>query len=150
MPQPPDLHVRRPIRRITALEAAFLLWSLALIPITLRRARRMPLPALVRAYDAAPRISVPPTSVDRFAQLLNGLFRRIRVRDYCMPASLILFRWVRRCGQPASIVFGVARKEDDLHGHAWVELDGRALGESTDPRNSFQVTFSYPDEGRAG
>ena len=48
----------------------------------------------------------------------------------CLPRALTL-RWLlRRQGIDGTLVFGVQPAGDLLHAHAWVEVEGVALGES--------------------
>lgn len=134
-----------PIRRISLAEALMLMRVLALLPATLIRLRRMPLPDLVRHYDRTGATTWPSVEPARCAQLINGLLRTILRRDFCMPASLLLFLILRSARETATIIFGVTHRDQSLRGHAWVELDGRALGEADDPRATFRITYSYPD-----
>jgi len=62
----------------------------------------------------------------------------------CYRRSMMLFRELRRRGWPATIVFGIRETKDVLDGHAWIELDGQALGEPEDPSKTFRVVYSYP------
>ena len=77
---------------------------------------------------------------DRHTALMRLIYRR----DYCMKRSLVLFHFLTRWGYDPSVHFGVKIEEKELKGHAWVELSGRPLGESSDPYTSFKKTFSYP------
>jgi aryl-alcohol dehydrogenase-like predicted oxidoreductase len=57
----------------------------------------------------------------------------------CLPQALAL-RWLlAREGMPAMVVIGVRKDAGALEAHAWVELDGLALGEPADVRERFQV-----------
>jgi Transglutaminase-like superfamily len=49
----------------------------------------------------------------------------------CLQRSLALEHLLRRSGHAAGIRFGVRRDDagDELRAHAWVEVDGRPLGE---------------------
>lgn len=56
---------------------------------------------------------------------------------HCLPHSLVLARMLRRRGIAAELRIGVAREPDRLLAHAWVEWEGRALGETTEGLASF-------------
>lgn len=65
--------------------------------------------------------------VERVASLLP---RRVN----CLPRALTLWSLTRASGYPTDLKIGVAPREADgrpIEAHAWVELHGRALGEST-------------------
>jgi hypothetical protein len=56
----------------------------------------------------------------------------------CLPRALGL-RWLLgRAGCAADLRIGVAREEDRLLAHAWVELEGRPVGEWEGRPSSFQ------------
>lgn len=64
---------------------------------------------------------------------LAGLFRRAAGRRTlaagCAPRSLALARFLRLHGLPARMRVGLRRAGDRLAGHAWVEHDGRVVGD---------------------
>lgn len=45
----------------------------------------------------------------------------------CLVQALALTRLLRATGHPARLYIGVARPTDQLHAHAWVELEGVVL-----------------------
>jgi len=108
--------------------------------------RTMALPSLLAFLDSPAKSEMrdDPTH-------LLGLVGGVLARDLgpfkpgCYRRSLILFRELRRHGRPARVVFGIRDQEDSLDGHAWVEVDGKALGEPEDPSKVFRVVYSYPD-----
>lgn len=57
----------------------------------------------------------------------------------CLPQALAL-RWLlAREGVLAAVIIGVRKSDAVLEAHAWVELDGMALGEPADVRERFGV-----------
>lgn len=57
----------------------------------------------------------------------------------CLPQALAL-RWLlAREGVSSAVVIGVRKEAGTLEAHAWVEMDGKALGEPADVRERFQV-----------
>jgi hypothetical protein len=43
-------------------------------------------------------------------------------------SALVLFRLLRRQGDPAELVIGLPATAADQNAHAWIELDGRDVG----------------------
>jgi hypothetical protein len=111
--------------------------------------RRRSLPALLGALDAAPpaEARVPlGTALGALddAQALLWRLRLVRVvPDTCLYRSLARYSILRRAGHPARFVMGLRPSAPEILGHAWVELDGVAVGEAVDPE--LVVTFAYPD-----
>ncbi|MFH1176075.1 MAG: lasso peptide biosynthesis B2 protein [Acidobacteriota bacterium] len=68
----------------------------------------------------------------RIHELVEIAARRHIVRMSCLRRALVLQRLLRRQGFAAELRLGVVRREELLHAHAWVELDGAALGERED------------------
>jgi hypothetical protein len=48
----------------------------------------------------------------------------------CLPQALCLRRLLGRHGIPTELKIGVVRRDGELAAHAWVEREGRPLGES--------------------
>lgn len=71
------------------------------------------------------------TRVAVIVRCTNGLSRRLRLT--CLPRSLALCSLLRERGYPAEVKIGVRREAGQLLAHAWVELDGEALGETLHP-----------------
>jgi len=94
------------------------------------------------ARDAASAATVPDPAaaeqiaraVDRAAGFLPGF-----LRPSCLPRSLTLWWLLRRAGQPAELRIGVRRAADRLEAHAWVEREGRVLGDLPDVGQRFQA-----------
>lgn len=143
---PHDTRIR-PIE-LSAQDVAIILRVIARLPGALYFRHRLTLPDLVRRHYLSADDRDRRVRPDRVVQLARGLLRRLRLKDFCVPQSLIVLSILTRYGVPASIVFGVAKKGDDLHGHAWVELYGQPLGEASDPRQNFSVTYAYPEQER--
>ena len=60
-----------------------------------------------------------------------------------MKRSIILFRYLRKNGRDAQIVFGVAKDGTELKGHAWVTIDGQPFAEEGGV-DRYAVTYVYP------
>lgn len=70
----------------------------------------------------------------------------------CLVRSVALYAALRRQGWPVVFASGVRREPDGVHGHAWVELDGRILPELNEPGNPglYRVVLRHPSPGEPG
>lgn len=55
----------------------------------------------------------------------------------CLPQTLALCALLREHGLAARPVLGIRREAERWYGHAWVEVEGRVLDETPDPRARF-------------
>ena len=69
----------------------------------------------------------------RTAWLVEVAARCLRPRPTCLAKALVVSSLLRRRGVPAQLVIGVSKASGQLQGHAWVELDGPAVGEGAGP-----------------
>ena len=69
-------------------------------------------------------------SAERLAQLADVAGRRGAITVTCLRQSLLVYGWLRRRGFAPELVLGVRKQEGAFDAHAWVELEGRALGQS--------------------
>jgi len=123
-----------------------LTFSLALRPLV----SLLSLPELMRLLTP-PR---PPAPVDeaamKEAELIDFYIRVIlrlnpeNIGKMCLKRSLLLFRYLRTRGIPARFCVGVRRRQDELDGHAWVEIEGRHFSDNL-AGVPYAVTFSHPD-----
>jgi hypothetical protein len=109
--------------------ARMLGWS-AVLPLA---KRRLPLPRLVRLMH--PRRHASRRDPDReaaIASLAAWVFktRPPGARDNCLERSLVVYRYLLCAGARPELVMGVARGMEEVYGHAWVTLDGRAVHDS--------------------
>jgi hypothetical protein len=98
--------------------------------------KRPPAPVDAAAMEEAKRIDL----YIRYLLRLNpdDLGRR------CLKRSLLLYRFLRVRGIPARFCLGVRRRDDQLEGHAWIEVEGRNFSDPG-PVEGYAVTFSHPD-----
>jgi len=61
----------------------------------------------------------------------------------CLERSLVLWWLLARQGCAAELRIGTRKKDAELEAHAWVELNGRALGEEEDPHARY-AAFKQP------
>jgi hypothetical protein len=81
--------------------------------------------------------------VERALLTSQRIVRRLpRVPDTCLYRALTRYALLRRAGHPARFVMAIDPSAPDVEGHAWVELDGKPVGETIDKR--YVVTFAYP------
>ncbi|MFO0761460.1 MAG: lasso peptide biosynthesis B2 protein [Byssovorax sp.] len=115
-----------------------------------RMLARRPLPEVLGALD--PRPPARPVPLDTALVALGDAQRVItglgRIPDTCLYRSLARYAILRHAGHPARFVMGLRPSEPEIVGHAWVELDGRPVGEPPSP--GIVVTFSYPDRDPPG
>jgi hypothetical protein len=69
-------------------------------------------------------------SSERLAQLAAIAGRRGAVTATCLRQSLLVYGWLRHRGFAPELMLGVRKQEGAFDAHAWVELEGRALGQS--------------------
>jgi hypothetical protein len=95
----------------------------------------LPVPTLARVMWMKPRTdrrsSEREQRVVRLAHLTQRAHRRSRGYN-CLERSLIAYRFLSREGAAPELVLGVASSDGGLAGHAWVTVDGEAVGESAD------------------
>lgn len=115
-----------PERRLLG-EAWFLL---LLVGVALRI---LPLPRvqalLRRVVPPHPQQSVFAIGADRLSWLVGAAARRHLWSVSCLEKSLALQALLRRCHSRPELKIGVRREGDVLRAHAWVEVDGRPVGE---------------------
>lgn len=61
----------------------------------------------------------------------------------CLRQALVVRAWLRRQGLDARLKIGVMRPDGQLDAHAWVELEGVALGQ----RQLSHASFDHDDLG---
>ena len=66
----------------------------------------------------------------------------------CLERSLAIYSELGRAGAIPALVLAMGRSEGELVGHAWVEVDGRALLEASDPRDTYATVLTFDANGR--
>ena len=77
------------------------------------------------------------------ARMVRAAAREGLGHPNCLSRSLVLWWLLARQGLPAELRIGTRKKDDALEAHAWVELDGVALGEEDDPHAHY-AAFDAP------
>ncbi|MDK2744164.1 MAG: lasso peptide biosynthesis B2 protein [Nitrospira sp. BO4] len=109
--------------------------------------RVLSLPALVTLFGANTMPTrLPPLKPERLLFLIQRLLQqRIGLlRPNCMKQSLVLFHFFRQWGAPVTLHFGVAKRDEALEGHCWIELADQPFGEKGDPRRAFTTVYTFP------
>lgn len=70
--------------------------------------------------------------VRRLRRLVAAAAHRLPFTPQCLPRSLCLLHLLSRRGIDAELRIGVRRQAERLTAHAWLEVDGSAVGEPED------------------
>ncbi len=79
-------------------------------------------------------------SAERLALVANIAGRRGAVTATCLRQAMLLQWWLRRRGLDAKLKLGARLQEGQFDAHAWVELEGRALGQNELKHKAFSDT----------
>ena len=107
-----------------------------------------PLPAALKIISPNARPSRRGTGEAAEGQLANAIDVLLGVRFFifkpiCWKRAAILHRYLALSGVSTRIVFGVRNANDSgLTGHAWLELDGKPILETSAPE--YTVTYTFP------
>ena len=82
---------------------------------------RIPDPTLARGLSS--------DTIDSRAAAVDRLYRAWPRRDSCLRRALVLGFYIRSAHPTLRI--GVAKEGDGVRAHAWIEVDGRVVGEQT-------------------
>ncbi|HKH43125.1 MAG TPA: lasso peptide biosynthesis B2 protein [Thermoanaerobaculia bacterium] len=104
-------------------------WCLLAVDLCLRL---FPYPRVERLFGRAPREGSRPAGASGVARCVWAAGAASRHHLWpmrCLARSLCLRRLLARRGIGATLRIGVAREGDRLLAHAWIEWEGRPLGE---------------------
>jgi hypothetical protein len=113
-------------------------------PVNVLRVRLRPFPKLQRRLRTTGSRAADP----RARALADGLAvaaRRHPFQVTCVPQSLTVHAVLRRLGYESRIVIG-AKSPAEFMAHAWVEVAGEPVGETTDVQSDFAVLLRLPRE----
>ena len=68
--------------------------------------------------------------------------------DDCVPRSLLLYRELSRLGADPRLCVGFKSVADGVAGHAWVEMNGRVVGEADPLPAGFNKQLVFGEGGR--
>jgi hypothetical protein len=80
---------------------------------------------------------VPGVPPDKVVLAVERAASRLPVVTTCLVRSLVVWYLLARRGQRPQLVIGVRRPGPALEAHAWVEVDGRPVNDTTDVRERF-------------
>lgn len=107
--------------------------------------RLLPYPRVERRFGRAPREGSRPADARDVARCIwaaGAASRHHLWPMYCLSHALCLRSLLARRGIEGVLRIGVAREEDWLRAHAWIEWEGKPLGEkeeSVAPFGPFEV-----------
>ena len=123
-------------RELSFQEKKWLLWMLLLLPIISAALRLFGYKRshawLLRHSHAGAYFAADTDALqhaERLAQLANIAGRRGAITATCLRQAMLLEWWLRRLGLDAKLKLGARLQEGQFDAHAWVELEGWALGQ---------------------
>ena len=124
-------------------------WWVAVLSIT---ARHYSLPRALRIVAGnqnRPKPSDLGKTQDELARAIDLLLSAdfLMFKPICWKRAAVLHRYLLRNGIPTRIIFGVRNDTGGkVDGHAWLEVNGEPILESTPPK--YVVTYSFPSNDR--
>jgi hypothetical protein len=125
-------------RRLTVFERGVVLEAAAALPATWIAMRvagfNLCKTALTRPFSTASQtganVAGALASAQKVARLEAATARALFFRSTCLEQSLALCWMLRRRGMSPALRVGARKDADRLEAHAWVEIDGIALGDA--------------------
>jgi hypothetical protein len=116
-------------------------WAL-IIPV-LKTA--MPLSRLVRLmYRPARGGGRRVEREERIARFIDWVHRPfVRADKGCLQRSLLAYRFLSEANAEPRLHVGVQQRDGTVHGHAWISVDGRPVGDSEVSVNSFTSVATF-------
>ncbi len=129
----------------------WLAWRMWLWMLAVEARRRQPVPRLVafvrprRSGVASPHDS----DLDRILALAQTTTRFVtrRPETACLIRSLVTYRYLCRAGLSPELRIGLAR-EGTYDGHAWIEVDGRAVTDRPRDLTRYTPVLAFASNGR--
>jgi hypothetical protein len=94
-----------------------------------RLRRQLPFDGLVETLESWPQPDHPRVSPQLALRAVRRVYRFTPFEPSCLKLSLAGVGLLRSLGHSARLAIGVKPEGGPLQAHAWVELDGRMLGE---------------------
>jgi hypothetical protein len=108
----------------------------------------VPLPTLARWAWLRPAGPRDRTREDRVLRCMVRLRRWLPAdRGDCLHGSLALYRVLSAAGSAPRLVIGFRKDGPAIAGHAWVEVDGRAVLETPPEAAGFAAAFEMGEGG---
>ena len=77
------------------------------------------------------------TRVTEVAQIVGMASRHTPIANTCLHRSLSLWWLLRRRGFDSQLRFGARKKDDRFEAHAWIEHEGKAVGDDRDAEHEY-------------
>jgi len=126
---------------MTALRLRMVPWAYALPVLK----KLLPLPVLARLAWPRRR-SRRPVAVETVLTTVLRLWP-VRSRQNCLERSLLLYRYLSWAGAEPMLATGLRREGERLHGHAWVSVAGRPVGDSIDEVSTYTPLVAFGPRG---
>jgi hypothetical protein len=88
--------------------------------------------------------TLDPSVIQRRATSIERAARHLFLPAMCLPRSIALHQWLRRDGIASELRIGVRKLGSGMAAHAWVEVNGSVVYESTDAASRF-TPLQAPD-----
>ena len=89
-------------------------------------------PVLHNQYETGPLTSL----VELVTRVTHGQTR-------CLARSLLLFWLLKARGEPAELLIGVSKEASAIESHAWIETQGRVMGDSQEMTRRFATFLRF-------
>jgi hypothetical protein len=115
--------------------------------------RVVPLPRLVQLMATPPKWAARGEKRDvarerRIVALSRLVYAPLVRADIgCLQRSLLAYRYLGASGARPSLVVGMRREAGEVHGHAWVTVDGEPAGEPAAWVGQFSPVLVFGSEG---
>jgi hypothetical protein len=114
---------------------------------------RVPLPRLVRLARWDGPILARPNGQEKVVTLARWASRAMQwsSRGNCLVRGLITYRYLMALDARPTLVVGLAIGApggDVVHGHVWVTVQGRPVGETTEALSVFHPVLAFTPDGR--
>jgi len=78
-------------------------------------------------------------SIERLCNLADLAARVTYGSGCCLGRSLLILWLLKTRGQPAELLVGVNKEQALLHAHAWIETEGRVIGDRPEMTEQFAI-----------
>jgi len=115
--------------------------------------RVVPLPRLVQLMATPPKRAARDAARDlarerRIVALSRLVYAPLVRADIgCLQRSLLAYRYLGAAGARPSLLVGMRREAGEVHGHAWVTVDGEPAGEPAAWVGQFSPVLVFGSEG---
>lgn len=107
-------------------------------------ARVLSLPRALHIVSTKVRAQTDHADPEQLATAIDALLETnfLVFKPICWKRAAVLHRYFALGGTATTIRFGVRKDDGELKGHAWLELDGQPILETSRP--VYTITYSFP------